>query len=421
MFALWFFKRRKVVDLGGSMAQAQIVYDYVARYIESNPVIAENLGINKPLMSNTSDKEGNYVKCLTASSKSVRGPHPDGLLCDEVVEADDDIILSALPMVDSSENPFVVMASTFHKVYGIFQDYWDQAIEKGYKRYEWDIFDVAKKFNKEIWDDPVLKREISDLDKLKELAKGRTGDKNGFISIQNIIQAWREKDSYDYFLVEYMGQRPSAEGLVLNPVDIDACTVEEGMFNENDLLGAEFSMGIDWGFSSMTAIVDFVKLIGDKKELVYNKTYTQTDLNVIIDDVVQRCKNFPRKIIYADSSGKFENRELQLALKKENLGTAVVEIIFSKEKEELLGNLRAHFQNHNLIIPKKFQTALWQYKRYRYQPGTDKPVKENDHIPDATICALKPWKRQRTKTNVQETKEKIKRTPITGGLLDKRF
>ena len=47
---------------------------------------------------------------------------------------------------------------------------------------------------------------------LEHRALGRTGDPEGWIPVENIIQAWREKTTVDYFDVEFMGTRPSAEG-----------------------------------------------------------------------------------------------------------------------------------------------------------------------------------------------------------------
>jgi len=44
-----------------------------------------------------------------------------------------------------------------------------------------------------------------------------------------------------------------------------------------------------------------------------------------------------------------------------------------------------------LQIPKEFREAIWQHKRYRYEKNSDKPLKEDDHHPDATMLALRRW------------------------------
>lgn len=90
----------------------------------------------------------------------------------------------------------------------------------------------------------------------------------------------------------------------------------------------------------------------------------------------------------------------------------------------MLGNLRAHFEQGKIKIPKKFKEAYWQYKRYRYQENTDKPVKKDDHTPDSTMCALQHFvlgKFAAPFPSSQATDRNNSDTPITAGLLDKKF
>src|SRR6185312_11406567 len=115
-----------------------------------------------------------------------------------------------------------------------FQEQWDRAEELGWVRLSWDSFDVAAAFDPAIWHDERLVREIPDLNieqagtkSLEHRAGGRTGDPEGWIPVRNLIQAWREKQSVDYFDVEYMGSRPSAEGMVNDPEDVDACVIDD--------------------------------------------------------------------------------------------------------------------------------------------------------------------------------------------------
>lgn len=421
-FCLFFFKGRSVVDMGGALAQAKIVYNYFTAVVYSDPHILGALP-KEPMMEHTTGMDKNYFACVAASPKAVRGPHPDVLMADEVCETPDELIESALPMVDTSKTPLRVLTSTFHKVFGIFQDVWDRAEELGYKRYSWDIFDVAAKFDPKVWDNEKLNREIPDLKKLKELSGGRTGDPDGWIPIENIINAWRSKRSLDYFLTEYMGERPSAAGLVLDPIDVDAAAFEK---NENKRyayeVGAEVIGGLDWGFSSMTAFVALMQHKDAVKVQVQNSNYIQTDSDIIIEDVVKAVRDFKIAFIYADSAGKFENRALQNAITKAGLKCRVIEVVFSKEKEDMLGNYRAHFQRGKMKIPKTDQVALWQHKRYRYVAGTNKPVKKDDHVPDATMCALNHWKLGEHRATIGDLKSTGgKATPITSGLLSKKF
>lgn len=428
--------------MGGSAVQAKIVYDYFRDYTNIDESISAHIE-GKPKAMMTMGIAGNYFSSVTASTKQTRGKHPDTFISDETCETSDELVHSALPMVDSSQKPLVIMASTFHKIYGIFQETWDAAEERGYHRIQWDIFDVVRKFEPEFWEREDI-RNITGIEKLKKHANGRTGDIDGWVPIDNVIQAWREKPTEDWFEVEYLGSRPSAAGLVLKPEDVDRAMFDSQIEKQYTYVkGATVVIGIDWGFSSMTAVTEFM---GYKDNIVVQldtRTYHQIPSDDIIKQVVEKVREKGVRFIYADSAGKFENIALQNALTKEKLPCKVIEVVFSQEKEEMLGNLRAHFEQGKIKIPrnvprtdKKGVTTMvtnlesyWQYKRYRYQPGSDKPLKKDDHIPDSTMCALQHFKLTKLSRQIpvqvkaQPTKkaEKEKIKPITAGLRNKIF
>lgn len=442
----WYINRRKVVNMGGSAVQAKIVYDYFKDYCDIHDSVAGDVK-GKLKAIETTGVAGNYFCSVNASTKQVRGKHPDTLISDETCETDDELIHSALPMVNSSQRPLVIMASTFHKIFGIFQETWDAAEERGYLRIQWDIFDVCQKFPADFWEQEDIK-SIPGIDKLKAHAKGRTGDEFGWIPIGNVIQAWKEKPTEDWFEVELLGSRPSAAGLVLKPEDVDNAMFDIAKEKKyNYIKGATDVLGIDWGFSSMTAVVELMAHQNQTVVMLDNKNFSQTSSEDIIKFVIKKVRARGIRFIYADSAGKFENVALQNALAKENIGCAVIEVVFSKEKEGMLGNLRAHFEQEKIKIPRdvwrtddkgagvwvSMLPAYWQYKRYRYQENSDKPMKKDDHIPDATMCALqhfilgtfaRPITLQKTPEKKKERQEERDRgvdEPITKGLLKKQF
>ena len=424
-FDLWYLRYQSVVNMGGSLAQAQIVYGYFQDYCEIDDSVVGEIkgGTNGIKLGETEMLEGNKFSCVTASAKSVRGKHIDALLSDETCETSDELIHAALPMVNDSEHPLIVMASTFHKIYGIYQEIWDNAEERGYLRISWDIFDVAKPFAEDIWDRPENKG-ITGIDKLKKYAKGRTGDECGWIPVENIIQAWRERPTDDWFEVEYLGNRPSSAGLVLKPEDVDRARIDTTVdARYNFVQGATVIIGIDWGFSSMTAVTELQRNKDSVVSLLSNTNYSQIRSEVIIDEVVEIIRQHAVRMVYADSAGKFENTALRYAIMKARLRCSVVEVVFSKEKTEMVGNLRAYFEQGKIKIPTKYQEAYWQFKRFRYQEGTDKTVKKDDHIPDSTMCALQHFKLgQRTyRIPLQSQKRETTGKPITSGLLKKHF
>lgn len=440
-FDLWFLKDQSVVNMGGSYVQAEIVYGYFTEYCGMDPSVPDSVlgGERGITMSETVGLEGNKFSCVTASPKQVRGKHPDALLSDETCETSDELIDSALPMVNDSKTPLVVMASTFHKIFGRFAETWDNAAEMGYYRIQWDIFDVCLPFPADFWEtgmthDGRKVSSIQGIEKLKAFAKGRTGDPEGWVQIDSIVQAWREKPTESWFEVEMMGSRPSTAGLVLKPEDVDRSVFDSDTDTRyNYVQGATVVLGIDWGFSTMTAVAEVMAHTDSTAVLIDNLNYSQVAADEIIAEVVAKVKAHGIRFIYADSAGKFENVALQNALAKENIGCAVIEVVFSKEKFGtpgkdgsigMLGNLRAHFEQSKWKMPRKFKDAYYQLKNYRYQEGTDKPVKKNDHIPDAVQCALQHFKLTGATARslpTQDNTEGKKPKPITAGGLKKKF
>lgn len=451
-FVRWFLLLKNRVTLGGSLEQAKGVYNYFLGHVYTeNATAIRGVLPDEPTMLRTETDKGNYYRAVAASQKQVRGPHPDDLDVDEACEAKDEIILSALPMVDTAEFPLVVFTSTFHKIFGLFQEIWDKADELGYCRLSWDCFDVCQTFDPAIWDDAELRRQIPDLEKLTQRAAGRTGDPEGWIPVQNVIQAWREKPTVDWFDVEYMGSRPSAEGMVNDPEDVDACVIDEwGEYGYRS--GAETAGGIDWGFSGMT-VVDVEMAYKDNILVeIHNQIYTQVLSEVICEDVAEVTVKYRVRAWHVDASHPFENAALRKAIaarlarlpEKDQFRCSVIEVPFGRpiqaaelkgtdkkrdidkkqgtEKDFMLGNYRARFQRRLNRIPRAHKEALWQHKRYRYQEGTDKPLKEDDHCPDAKMLAQRRWPLGKVVASLPEEAATKKRTStVTGGLMGEVF
>lgn len=429
-FCEWFLKSRSIVDMGGSFEQAKGVYKYFSGIVTGVKGIIDDMK-KEPLMHYTEGDKKNFFKAVGASTKQVRGPHPDDLFVDEACEADNEIIYSAMPMVDSSDDPLRVVTSTFHQIFGFFQETWDNAEDLGYMRFSWDVFDVTKVFDPKIWDDPELNRQIDDLHLLKERTAGRVGDPEGWVSIENIIQAWRQKQSIDWFDIEYMGSRPSAHGLVNDPVDVEACTVPDNEYSYKK--GATVIGALDWGWANMTSLVVLMEHIDGLKVQLENKNYTRTKLEIIVEDTIELVIKYRIEKIYADSAGTFENDYLQNKIREEikkqrihNFSCTVVPVVFSARKQDMLSNYRAHFQRHLLAIPESHKTAIIQHKSYRYAKDSDKVLKQDDHIPDATQCALEHWPLVKAHSGFPEENLRAPRSgkvggTITGGLKDEQF
>lgn len=149
------FLGAKVNILGGSGEQSERVLNYIngqempesfwnapdaPRHLiqgGSESDIAENArGITKKMIQLTN---GGYLKALMASSRSVRGPHPQRLRLDEADEMDLGIFDSALgqPMKRFGIEEQVVASSTHHYANGTMTEILKRAVDKDWGIYEW--------------------------------------------------------------------------------------------------------------------------------------------------------------------------------------------------------------------------------------------------------------------------------------------
>jgi hypothetical protein len=149
------FLGAKVNILGGSGEQSERVLNYIngeempeafwnapdaPKHLivgGSDSEVADNArGVTKKMIKLTN---GGYLKALMASSRSVRGPHPQRLRLDEVDEMDLSIFDSALgqPMKRFGIEEQVVASSTHHYANGTMTEILKRSIEKGWKTYEW--------------------------------------------------------------------------------------------------------------------------------------------------------------------------------------------------------------------------------------------------------------------------------------------
>lgn len=172
--------------------------------------VAENArGITKRMIKLTN---GGYLKALMASSRSVRGPHPQRLRLDEIDEMEMGIFESALgqPMERFGIKDQTVASSTHHYANGTMTAVLKMASEKGWGFYEW-----CYKENLEV---------------------------NGGWLTQESVD--RKKNTVTVFMwdTEYEGQEPNPTGRAIDPEKVKLAFREDlGIFkgDEHELIEIE--------------------------------------------------------------------------------------------------------------------------------------------------------------------------------------
>jgi len=110
-----------------------------------------------------------------------------------------------------------------------------------------------------------------------------------------------------------------------------------------------------------------------------------------MDDILLYLNNLKEEygefVVYSDSSHPFNNLELENAGFDIYREGKTMGVIFSKWKEFGIGNLNKYFQ-HNKIALLKSMDKLYNCLQNYHRDKTGKPIKKNDHGPDALMIAL---------------------------------
>lgn len=113
----------EVLVLGGSMSQSLNVQN-ISADLWARANAPKDLLLKEPTKTEYVLNHGGKVRAVPASQKSVRGPHPNVLLMDEIDEMELDVLDSAMgmPMPKDGRNAVTVMASTHQYPFGTFTE-----------------------------------------------------------------------------------------------------------------------------------------------------------------------------------------------------------------------------------------------------------------------------------------------------------
>jgi len=339
------FGSYEITILGGSYDQSRIMYRYFNEDIYKTKYLEGRL--TKDPTKGETDFEGGYVRALTASERAVRGPHPELLIMDEVCAADDEIVSSALPMIGGSKHGRIIMLSTPHKFFGIFQDYWEN-----YKLYEYMKYGPWPLTN------------------------------CSWIS-QKWVKLMRKQYTPEKFKVEILGEFPEAGSLAFNPDWIDACTANAPFgINPN----YNHDAGIDWGHVNPSVLVK-AQLIQGKVRYPGPTLAWQYELYPKIQEEIKEEYHTKRgDTYYADASHIGENQRLEAN------GINVEPILFTTKNKPALAELMSHMLYKGLVeISPDNEELILQMKKYRWEEtktGKEKLTKKNVDYIEAMLLSI---------------------------------
>ncbi|MBU0630985.1 MAG: hypothetical protein KKC80_08790 [Candidatus Margulisbacteria bacterium] len=396
-----------------SQDQAKQVYEYTTQFWDCFPLMKKTLLPRDTQVSLTKLITGVTLRCVTSTEKSARSKHPPGLCMDEVCqdkEGIDVVFRSAMGASLTEPNSTIIALSTFHIPVGLFQEMWDHATKLGFRRYTWSTWDIMEKCNEGMEHatdkDPnaysfcikhcPLTEQINEvvnspdgkITRRKYIGCfGQARHTEGFRKRAVVIAA--KAASGKDFVVEWENNRPTVPGSVYDINDVNYAEKSEFVLPENSspLL---VTVGIDWGFNEGCMCIILLYEEGifiPDAEFMNFKTVLEC-INILekwqeeyaqYDESTDSFLNFS---IYADSSHPFNNNDLDEA------GFETIPVDFKMVKEFGIFNITKYFENGRISINGELYKFLRQIKEYRYNKKTGKPLKRNDHAPDAMLAGM---------------------------------
>lgn len=342
--------------LGGSLEQSQRCVAYLTQLWDLPNVPGQILD-GQPMGMGYKLKNGSWVRALAASSKSVRGPHPQKLRLDEVDEMPQLIFDAALgqPKGNHGIPANIVASSTLHYAHGMMADLIDNRHERGARLYRWCVEEVR--------------------------------EPRGFWTNDEIAQKYRQvtKAMWD---AEYLLKRPTLEGSVYDFALVEAAW-ERGR-EKKWLQHVPTEAGIDWGHG--TTILHVIQDSKERFTIPETHRWELVELTERCEQISKICQERNITALYTDSNPTDSNVTLAKILRKNNVRTVVKPVVFSKWKGTGIEVVRFMLEKGLLDITDKVLKDKLQKYHYK-DPEQETIAKEDDHDPDA----LTAWAASRFK------------------------
>lgn len=198
----------EIATVGAIKFQAQKCYEYYRNYSNRAP-FSDNL-TDQASMSRTVHKNKSEVQVLTGTMSGVNAPHPQLLFTDEIDLMPWNVLQQALSMPQSKNGvkSKTVLTSTRKFASGAMQKLLDDAPKKGYKVYQWCIWEVIEPMPKDKAEqDRIAKIFGSELPHNIHLA-------DGYYTWRDAILKKLSPMEDETWAVEWLCRKPGTEGTV---------------------------------------------------------------------------------------------------------------------------------------------------------------------------------------------------------------
>jgi len=272
----YFYNKLETNFLGGSETQSNKAYEAFSDFWDITDMDRSCLK-KPPMISSTIWKNGSKVNILTASERSVRGPHTQRLIMDEVDEMDESIHESALSQTQEKYgiSGGVGELSTNHKLTGVMSQSIERAEVSGKKIYKWCIWECLES---------CKDYECSTCQLTSWCPGVHMKEATGYYKINDFIQKLKDL-SLRTIQIEWFCLKPGATDLVyLNEFNEDIHFISAS-FNPSK----QVVLSIDWGGTNPFAI----GVWQENQELGWvqvDEVYMSNTMNSLI---IEECQKRP--------------------------------------------------------------------------------------------------------------------------------
>lgn len=424
--------------LAGSQEQGNNVYAAAREHAMAAGLEGKLFNIRRMF---TTANNGSSFSILTASPKSVRGPHPQRLKLDEVDEIPREIYDAAVnqPMMKHGVPMGTLMTSTMHKVFGTMSEIVDDAPNTGLKIYKWCYKEVteqclepdcrnlifSERYRGEVC--PLLGQHINRIQDVAEdqqarLKPARTyvkpeddgelipgyydgscqGDlrrASGYVAV-DAQRAARQRVPTKVWEVENECRRPSQQDMVYDPLLLGRGTIEGLTWDTTLPLERSWAM-CDWGYNNPTVL-----LLGQDRQIpgkpkhpteefhhciVEEYYWQQRGLSWRINEICDILQQHDIRQFYADAENVDALMGVREELQKRGYKCFVRGVPFNRFKDIIIERVRHHMEiGHWFISAEGCPQTIKDLYKLHYRKNTEDVAKEEDHGPDAMVAG---WRR----------------------------
>lgn len=376
--------KMRITIQAGSQEQSDKVYsDYFRPFLEGSVlehlVITGKDGKPRIFRKHTAFKHGGWVKALTASQKSVRGPRPDLLIIDEMCSTEREFCYAAFGGVVTSSDIKIIVSSTPDKIAHMFYDINKKSDadavlgDRKWKLYHWDCYVCPWITESAI---QYAKEELFDSNEFRISMLGEFGSSTGLVyPLEKVEQALCT--SYPFEVTEWMRE----------------------MKNEFFL---KVVIGIDWGFAHKGCIT--VVGLGKDAHLYLLDSFgiSGSATKGFRDEVLARAVTYGASEILCDGSNPAEIKNLRDDIYRDELHLPVRALPFNKYKYMMITEVRRRLEMELMHIDTGLghndelgeQMRGYEFASSNIETGgvSEKTVKINDDYLDSLDCAVWAFK-----------------------------